>query len=463
MQEHTTRPARTGATARLRALLGLGVDPPLPHPATIRLEPVRRSWLAAFWQARIAVRAGISLDDFLRSRLARYQALLPVSPARLPLEVRVEDGQLVLRPLASEAPPANAGDAGAWLAPLEALDGPAVRQEVASLEVRLALLDGELDAARRRRDELERRLAADVGSGRVAAAPSVVATAEQLGRPPVRSAAPRAALGLFALAALAAEAWYVAVPLLASAGIDARALGDALAGRTAEVVFAAVFGAGVSAGLVALSSAGLSAVGELGRGASPARTRSVAISLLASALATLGVAAAIAALPTPGAHGLPALARTLLLAAVPAGAAAALRAARREEEWLTAQEAGALAWDRERARALEERARRLDEIAVAASAEGALLLEGEAARRRLRELGARAGLAARRAARAAQAERAALSRVARSLVAALELDRYEFVREASSRGAEPLLQRRRPAERPALEPAAPPASRAVAS
>src|SRR5512141_717677 len=47
-------------------------EPALPRPRSLRLEPIRRSWPGAFWQARISVRAGVSLDDYLRSRLARY-------------------------------------------------------------------------------------------------------------------------------------------------------------------------------------------------------------------------------------------------------------------------------------------------------------------------------------------------------------------------------------------------------
>jgi hypothetical protein len=459
MEERTNRSARGGATARLRALLGLGQDPPLPRVSRPRFELVRRGWLGAFWQARIAVRAGIPLDDYLRSRLSRYLALLPVSPSRLPLDVRVDDGQLTVRswsPDAGANAPSAPQDPAAWLAPLEAVDGPGVRQEVASLEVRLALLEGEVEAARRRRDELEQRLAAEVSAGLVAAGPSVDATAEQLGRPSIRSGAPRAALGLFALAALAAEAWHVALPLLAGAGLDPGALGDELARRPAEVIFAGIFAAGVAAGLLALVSAALGDAAELARGAPDGRrARALAASALFAGAAAAGVAAAIAALPVPGAPGLPAFARALLLVAVPASAAAALRAARREDDARVGEELAALAWDRERARALGERARRLDEIAAATAAEAALAREADAARRRLRELGVRAGLAARRAARAAQAERTALSRLARSLVAALELDRYEYVRQASACGAAELVaQRRRPAERPALEPAA---------
>src|SRR5512133_3276367 len=77
--------------------LGAPRDLPLPRPPVVRMDPVRRSWLGAFWHARIGVQAGLTIDDFLRSRLARSLAALPVTRARLPIAVDVEDGQLAIR------------------------------------------------------------------------------------------------------------------------------------------------------------------------------------------------------------------------------------------------------------------------------------------------------------------------------------------------------------------------------
>jgi len=465
-EERATRPSTAGALpARVRALLGLSPDRPLPRVQAVRLEPLRRSWPAAFWQARISVRAGMTLDDFLRSRLARYHAALPVPAARLPLDVRVEEGQLVVRASAEEPAPATAAkpsDPDAWLAPLVAIDGPAARQEAYAHEVRLALLEGELDQTRRHRDELQRRFAEDVAAGLVAAPSLVDATAEQLGRPSVRSGVPRAALGGFALAALVAEAWQVGLPLAAGAGVDPGAFGAELARRPAELVFASVFALGVAAGLVALASAALTHGEELLHGTeAPRRALGLGAAALGAAAAAAVVAAAVAALPAPGAAGVPGWTRALLLLSVPLAAALALRAARREADAREWEDAAALAWDRERARTLAERARRLEELGLADAAEGALAREREALLRRLRELGARAGAAARVAARTAQAERTALARLARSLVAALELDRYEFVRQASARGAMELVAQRRRVEVAAREPVTAPAARAI--
>jgi hypothetical protein len=151
---------------------------------------------------------------------------------------------------------------------------------------------------------------------------------------------------------------------------------------------------------------------------------------------------------------------------VPLAAALVLAAARRSWEQRTAEVAAALAWDRERARALEDRVRRLEEVAWAQEQERALEKQRDVAMRRLKETSARAIAAARITLEAERRERAALSRLAQSLAGALELDRYEFVRQATARGERELIAGRRraaPEPRPAFdEPTAPVAAPAEA-
>jgi hypothetical protein len=403
----------------------------------------------------------MTLDDFLRSRLARYVSALPVPSAALPLAVAVDDGQIAVRPTEAPRPTPPAADgAEGWIAPLVAAEGPAVREEATGLEVRLTTLGTEVEAARRRADEISRRFSADVAAGLVAAPSEVEATAEQLGRPPVRSAAPRTGLVALAAAAAAAETWQIAVPLLAGAGVDPGALEDEIARRPGEVVSVLLFALGVAAALFVLARGGLAAAGALaeGKGDPPHRRWLAATAAGAAALAAL-VAAAVAALPrvTSGHSTAPHVSLALLLLAVPVGAALLLAASGRSEDGRAAEEAAALAWDRERARALAERARRLEEIEWAEEEQQGLERQREAARRRLRELSARAVAVARLAAEDAERERAALARLAQGLVAALELDRYEFVRQATARGALELLaaRRRKPPEpRPATFEAA---------
>jgi hypothetical protein len=419
-----------------------GRDPRLPRPHPPHLPPVRRAWLASWWQARIAVRAGVPVDPFLRARLARYVAALPVPQAQLPLSVSVEDGQIAVRPAAPPPPPLPP-EADGWIGALVAAEGPAIRQEAQELEIRLSSLDGEIEAARRRTDELARRLAADVAAGHVVETPSVDATPEQLGRPEMRSAAVHGTMLLFAAAALAAETWQLAVPLLRAAGLEVGALALEASRRPADVLFVGVFALAVAAGLFALAHVGLGALVAAHRTDGDARRRRWLLSggAGAGAISTV-VTAALAALPSARAGGMPRWSFVVLLLAVPLAAALVLRGARREGEVRAAEAAAALAWDRQRAKELSERARRSEEVSLAQAEERDLERRRESARRRLRDINARAVEADRLAQETDRRERAALSRVALSVVAALELDHDEFVRQASARGASELLARR---------------------
>ncbi len=398
----------------------------------------------------------MSLDDFLRSRLARYLASLPVPRSRLPLTVDVEDGLLRVRAVPASPPPPPQDACDPWLAPLVALEGPSVRQEVAELEIRMGMLDGQIEAARRRAEERGHQLASDVAAGIVAAPPDVEASAEQLGRPPIRSGASRALALAFAATALAAETWQVAQPLLRTAGVDPATLRAETARRPGEVVLAAIFALAVGAGLFALAHAGLAATLELFRGdGDDRRRRWLASASLGTGLLATAIASAVASLPGAAAGPRPpAAAFVLLLIAVPLAAALVLRGASGDGEQRAAELAAALAWDRERARSLGERARRLEEVVWAEEESRGLERQRDAARRRLRELSARAVGAARIAAEAEQRERAALARVAQGLAGALELDRYEFVRQASARGAHELFTPRRRSVSDASDPVA---------
>jgi hypothetical protein len=429
----------------------------------VRLEPIRRSWVAAWWQARISVRAGVALDDFLRSRLARYLAGLPVPRGRLPLAVEVDDGSLSIHPSTEQRPvrPAAAAAPGgdAWLDPLVELEGPAVRQEIWELEARIAGLDGRVAEARAHADERSRRLAADLGVGAIPLPAGIDATAEQLGRPPVRSGRREAAILTFGIGALAAVTWEVGLSLLRVAGIDAAALLAEAARRPVDLAFVAVFALGVAVALFLFAQVALGRALDLFRGDADARQRRwLAAASAGASAAAIALASAMALVrPEPGGTtpgGRVTWALVFLL--VPAATAILLRTARVEADLRAVELEAALAWDRERARALAERARRLEELAWAEEEVRDLARQRDAARRRLRDLEVRAISASRVSAEAERRERASLSRLAETLVGALELDRYEFVRQATARGAPELLAaaRRKPEARPRVEAAA---------
>ncbi len=433
---------------RLRSLLGLADRPPPPRRRPLRLDPVKRSWLAAWWQARVSVHAGVPLEDFMRSRLAHYLAGLHIARSRLPLDISEENGVVSARPAAEpRAAEPSPGDGDAWLAPLVAVEGPAARQEIWEAEAHLARLDSEIEAARRRAEEISRRLAADVAAGLVPTPSAVNATPEQFGRPPVRGAALPVAAGAFGLAALVAETWQVAIPLLRAMGLDPGGLRTELLQRPAEVALAGVFALGVAGSLFVFAHVALYRSLDLFRGDPDVRRRRwLGAAAGGAALAAAIIAGSMAALRPDPPEAPPEMARwtfALLLLAVPTATAFLVGAGRTDAARRGAELAAALEWDRERARLLAERARRLEELEWAEAEERAFEAERATAHRRLRALDARAMEAARAQVEADRREAIALARLAQSFVGALELDRYEFVRQAAARGAAELLAPRR--------------------
>jgi hypothetical protein len=449
----------------IRSMLGPPREAAGPRRRDPRVDPVRRPWLAGKREARMAVRAGIPLGEHLRERLAHYVAGLPVSAARLPIQLDVQDGCLVVRTPPAADGPAQPATSDGWLDALVDAEGPTVRQEVADLEGRAILLDGAVDTARARSEELARRFAADVAAGTVMGETAVEASAEQMGRPHVRGALPGATLTAFAASALLAATWQIAQPLLHGAGLDPERL-DVLGLRTPAVALTILFALAIAAGTFGLLHGAVEAALALVRCERDAvHRRAFQLGAAGQALAAALVAAAVAALPLPETDA-ERWSHVVFLLAVPLAATLAVRAARAEAVARSAEHAEALAWDRERARALLERGRRLDEMAWAERLDRELRLEREAIRRRLREIGARAVAATRRAADARRREGEALARLARSLFAALEADRAEYLRLSAARGAtdEGTGLRLRPEPRPlAVEHAAPPASGQVAA
>jgi hypothetical protein len=407
-----------------------------------RVAQVRRTWAGAAWHARQAVQCRLSLDDHLRARLASYLAALPLPRGHLPLRVEIRDGDLAVEPVEPSAEPALPAPEGEpWLAPLVALSGPAVGREVAELRRRVAAVTDRAAAARRRAEELQARFAADVAAGAITSAPDLTMVPELLGRPPVPSILPRAALMGLVAVSLVAEAWQLAVPILAAAGIAPLELGAELAARPAEAVLDLAFALGIALALFALAQGALAAAVHH-RAQTPGATRWPGLDALLAGVAAAVVAAAGAAL------GGGAWAQIPLLLAVPLGAALLVARARAAEEARRVAAAAALAWDRARAVRLADRARREQEVSLAVDEERALLAERGAVLARLEVLHQRAREAEHLLADAAARTRRERAQVAQSLVGALELDRHAFVRQATAHGALELLGRRKPPEPP---------------
>jgi hypothetical protein len=424
---------------------------PAPRPPRAAPEPrLARSRLQAALDARLAVRAGVELDDFLRHRLARYADRLPVALDALPVSLEIEGGEAVVRarpaarPAATAPGAAPAGDG--WLRALAEREGPGGIRELRDAEAALDVLAAQAQAARERIDATARALADDLASGALAPPVEVEATAEQIGRPPVPPALPIQLARGFALALLLAEAAQVAGPILRAAGVPAGALPEAAQRAPLATGLGIAFAVGAALAVFALLGAAVRHAAELVAETPAPRRRAMhgATALCAALLA----AAVVAAAPEPGRWS----ARVLLLV-VPLTAVILLRAAARLAAERAEAEGAALAWDRERTRELVERARRAEVLARAEDALDRIEAERAEARRRLRALEVRAIEAHRAAEESASAIARRLERLAESLAAALELDRYAFLRLAAARvGAAPARPVR--AERPArLEPA----------
>jgi hypothetical protein len=404
---------------------------------------VARSAPGAARDARAAVRAEIPVEDFLRHRLAGYATRLPVPLEALPVIVDVEAGGAVVRarPRPGVLGP-RLGPAAAALAPP---DEVRLQRALREAEAAAGAQGERAIAARSRADAAARELAGALASGAVVARPAIDATAEQLGRPAVDPAWPVHALRGAAIVLLAGEAWRFAEPVLARAGVAPEALEAALLAAPLPSALAILSAAGAAAAAFAFAWVALSCGADAAL-ATPERGRGRLLLAWAAGAALLVPSIAAAATAPDPVSGL-VLAATLPFAGAAlwrgAGALAARRARTGE---------AALAWDRERAREEVERGRRVEACARAEAEARAAEARRAAAEARVRSLHADVAAAARIAEEVARAAAERLDRVAEALAAALEEDRYLYLRAAGERS---LLPRRRPALARVEPPVAP--------
>jgi hypothetical protein len=417
---------------RARASTKLGAEPRVP-----------RSRIAAAVEARLALRAGVRLDDFLRQRLAKYAGRLPLPLEALPVTVDVEGGEAVVRPRPRGRSAAHVAlpETPTLARALIERDGAYAGREIRDAEHALDQLDARASAARTQLDAFERELAKALASGQLVSRPDVEATAEQLGRPPVPSAAPIHALRAFVVALLSAEAWRFSGPILAASGAAPGGLEQALRDSPIPTALALTFAVGTAAAAFTFAAAATARAAEaIAAAPDPARRRLLAATAAGAALLVAGVAAAAAAPEW--------WAQLALLAVVPFAAAMMWRAAGALATVRAAAAGEALRWDRDRAQEAIARGRH-EEIRARAAAElQALELERAAARRRVQQLHRMAIGAERSAMLAARSEARRLDRLSEGLACALELDRYLYIRLAADRAVQPL---ERPARTARLE------------
>jgi hypothetical protein len=437
----TTPPAETGAgmnplqwvAARFAELRSPKPLPPLRLPRRPALRAPRRGTLAAMWEARLAARAGVPVDEYLQHRLSRQLAALPLAPSRLPATVAVEpDGTLAVRP----APPASARRAP-WLDSfLRAHGHAALAPDIQLAQADVARLAARIESQRQRVDAASRALEGVIQTKEVAD-PEDEAQAQQMGRPPVPPPV-GLALRVLGLALLAAETWQLGVPCLEVAGIRTDDLAAELHRNPLGLVLGALFALGAAASLFLFAYVAHRRALELFDGLPEPRRRGWTA---AAAVGATAISAAIAwsiAGVRPGAHHpldvrAARVATFLVALAIPATVAWLVSVAGAHDAARDEALALARAWDQEHYRSLADVTRHAASLSEEERRLDRLEADRAAAVRRLRTLQQRAAAAERLAADAADAEEADLARVVQAIVSSLELDRYEFARQGGAR------------------------------
>ncbi len=423
----------------------------IPHGSELRARKPR--WLSSFWAARLAVRAGIALEDFLRHRLAQHLGTLPVPPARLPVSLSVEEGGTVVCQPVDPAP-----RRAPWLESFLRAEGSAsLGPEIQLARADAARFAARIEAQRERVDEIARELE-EAARGTEVADPDDDAQARQMGRPPLPPPL-GLALQLFALTLLLAEAWQLAVPCLEAAGIGTQDIAIELYQNPVGVVLGSIFALGAAVSLFVLVYVALRRGLEiLETRPGPGRrlwwgTTSASAAALAAAMAW-SIASTRPSAHRPIDHGYDRVTLFLIALAIPITTAWLLRASRRLQEARESAVALARRWDQEHYRSLAGLSRR----AAALAEEDKRLAHLEADRAeaigRLRGLQQRVAYAERLAADAADVEQQGLARLAQAIGASIELDRYEYVRQAAAHGIS-VGRRKAPAPTPTPPPPRP--------
>jgi len=390
-----------------------------------RLKPVRPNLVSAFFSARLALRCGVSLSDYLQHRLAQRLGALPVVPSQLPFTFGVEEGgNLVARPLLGPSSPSP------WLESLLRDEGEAaLAPHIQLARAEVARLTAQRDDQKLHVEEAARRFE-EASQGALLADPRDEASARRMGRPAVP---PPLGLALHLFAALLMLAWTfeLSLPGLRAGGLPVRALLGEFERDPVNALALALFGMGAGLTLFVLAARVLARASEARRAPWP---------LLLSAgsgLLAVGLAASVGGPPALARGAGAAFGRAtlfLLALALPLSAAFLVRLGRGLERERTRALEAVRAWHEFHYRSYAELSRL---SAVATEAQGVLArLEAErgAALRRLQGLQERVARAERQAADGAVAEQEGLARIAHGLLAALEQDRYEYLRQASARG-----------------------------
>lgn len=422
--------------------------PNFTEPAVKPAAPplLTRSWLTSWWNARGAATSGLTLADFLQVRAAHYLRELAARGLRLPIEITLQGRELRLREVTPPAPSAAAvaPQGPAWEAALAREHGPEALEALTDSRAKQEGLPQRIREAEAELGEARRALAEAVAAGRAAALGEGEAAAHL--RPHVPSASWARAAMTGALVFTLAEAWQLAIPFLNFAGVDVTDLASEFRRAPLTVALIALFALPCTAVLVGLAHAALRRLESgLEEDASPLRRRrDLALAGTAGAIsfglavllgemrhgASEAGAALNAASTGAAAEASSSLVLVLVTAIVPYLTAWLWDWSRGQ---LTERERARLAahrFDAELAAKRAARARLEDQVRLAQQTLASLREERDGAAVSVRTLGWMGEEAQRNTARTEWAQGEALARAREELRAALEADRFAFLKAA---------------------------------
>jgi hypothetical protein len=398
----------------------------LRRPKPLPDIKLSRSRLDVAIEARLAVRSGVRLEDFLRNRLAKYAARLPVALEELPVVIDVDGGEPVVKSRAAALPAMPSTYAAAYApsyAPQSRVDDQS-RWMKSLIERASRSPPGDPGAGARATSD--RAAAADALARTADDSPQVPAASGRDARAARSPACPTRHLRRCcgpSSSRSSSRRPSSSGPILAAQGVD-RARRGSPERVAVPVGMAIVFALGAAASVFAFAKASLDRAAQLDVASESGRRRRLGgTAAIAAALLAGGIAAA--------ATHTSRVAHVALLAVVPFAGALLLRAAARLQTVRDAALEAALAWDRALAVDVSERARRMEIVEQARAEVARLEAERAEPRHRVRALEQRAVSADRAAAERTRLEAHRLERLAESLAGALELDRYAFLRLAT--------------------------------
>lgn len=435
--------------------------------------PVRRSRVGAWLDAGKAVRCGVHLSDYLTYRLRQYLGQLPQNPHPLPVMVSISGAEILVQanPNANDHPlarlledPAGVSVDGSdpqealvrWLRATHEAEAQIVGWELSEAEEEYARLSDAFLEANERLSEMCRAQQEEIADGGSLSGRTMSRSKRDRGRPSL--GVPRMLIGSAAATAvaIACEAYQFALPYYDLMGIDSTNLTAEWQRNASGVLMGAGFAATASGALLVFGHWLFETVLSLYAGGERL-FRTAMKGALAAGLATALAASAyyIGDLRHGAGESSSSLlsamrdrvAETdsgtavfvLLTALVPLAVAWMWHKAKEETGRRRQVRAEQRLWDEGENQKLELGERRDELIDRMREEREQLTRLRSSAREKIRELGRRAQAAEQWLREKVETERRFAVAFAGSLIAALERDRFYFVRAAHRRGQEHLI------------------------